>query len=135
MTPGTVRSNDAKETTPLDLKNQVRHILRHAAAIIVGGGWCRNTWAKDAEGCEISATHASAAAWCGAGAVNRAMHDLGYNKRADAHDIERGVTDAVKRAEPTYFTGCGATLVGYNDAAGRSEAQMVHLFIRAAELA
>ena len=115
-------------------RKAVKAVLGRAGELLKNGGWCRNAWALDAEGEEVGSLCPSAAAWCTAGATNRAMADLGFSRLPERHEIERAVSAAVAQALPAEFAGQAAGAVRYNDAAGRTKAEVTAAVDRAAAL-
>lgn len=100
--------------------DSVVDVLRRARALITPeGAWTRKCLARTVKGYPIGPLCGGAVRWCIEGACQRAS------------DTELGWLRAIKTIETTV----GTTAYGFNDAAGRTHAEVIAAFDRAIALA
>lgn len=95
-------------------------ILIYAMALMQKG-WCQGSMAKDKRGREIYACDHRAVSFCAYGAVRRAVDDLGLDY-GDMNDAEAYLPK----------TPYGSGYVTWNEEPGRTRAQVLAAFKRAA---
>jgi hypothetical protein len=102
------------------VNDKAKRILARAAELL-RAGWVQEEFATDANGDTVSFDAPQATCFCTLGAIHRAGHDLrlGLNERTEAR-IALGAMLA---------TG---DLIGWNDTPGRTQAEVVTAFERAA---
>ncbi len=90
-------------------------------------GWCQGACAKNADGDDVDATDPDATSFCIRGAI-LAVGPLGYAVRSSAYGLLENVIDRVSKSP------CDS-LAGYNDAYGRTHAEILSVFDAAIILA
>lgn len=90
-------------------------------------GWCQGAYAKAADGESVSACGPCATSFCIRGAV-LAVGPLDYAVRAPAYNLLENIVDQITQSP------CDS-LAGYNDAPGRTHAEILAVFDAAIALA
>lgn len=106
-------------------------------------GWCQGSFARTADDLHVRSTSPDAVCWCLSGAFTRELWGAyeGYSDRVVPEPARALVSDQAKavlveeicRAGHVSPSHSGGTLVGYNDAEGRTRDQVVAMVRRAAE--
>lgn len=104
----------------------VKDLLIRARELIEKG-WCQGAYAKDADGESVGATAQGATAFCIRGAI-LAVGPLDYAVRAPAYNLLENIVDQITQSP------CDS-LAGYNDAPGRTHAEILAVFDAALRLA
>jgi hypothetical protein len=94
--------------------------LREARTLIERG-WTQGVSARDCNGNPIDPAEPHAASFCTVGAISRAF-DFDYDESCPAHDLMARVVD-------------GAWVDKWNDAPGRTQAEVLAAFDKAIQLA
>lgn len=93
-----------------------------AARDLVARGWCQGTMARTRHGCPTAWTLPDAASFCSVGAVQAAA---GASEGESVYEAFEFFADVIDRAR----------IPKWNDAPGRTQAEVVAAFDRAIELA
>ena len=97
-------------------------VLSAAADLIEGGGWCVREWAVDQAGRKCPPESDSAVAWCPLGAIRRIAG------RVESDEPARSLFASLGLAGPDPLLA----IAKWNDAEGRTEAQVVSALREAA---
>lgn len=92
-----------------------------AARVLIASGWSQLCFARDADGISCPIEHPDAKAFCAVGAVRRAINLRTAVADDNAGRIERVVGFMEMSIAPL-------SLVGFNDMAGRTQAEMLEVF-------
>ena len=93
------------------------------AAELVEQGWTQGVVARTPSGNECDFYSSQACAWCAIGALDRGCHEIGISAFFVSH------------LKLQIATGERGTIADWNDAPGRTQADVVSAFRRAIELA
>jgi len=100
---------------------RVRKVLRKAIKLIEKG-WTKGTYARDQHGTPVSYKEPAACQFCSAGAMYRALADVG--------ELENG-TIAMEARQTLRETAKVSSIVIFNDSHDRSKAEVVETFKQA----
>lgn len=108
-------------------EESVADVLMRAADLIEPeGAWCQGEPAEDADGCAVGALDPSAIRWCAAGALARfSSNPDGTNGNKFYHRVRRELINVLGTS----------TIVHWNDAPERTQAEVVAALRSAAALA
>lgn len=96
-------------------------------------GWCQNDSAQDANGNTTRYFYPEAARWCSTGALCRTHYDYSVNHNNDMGRFlqwRRRLDEAIQE-ELKLDVECISGLIAWNDADGRTQAEVIALFERA----
>lgn len=115
-------------STEADVAATVLNVLAKSAEILQRMGWCQDwfAFAYDSEGHRVRCSPESdgAESVCAAGAVHRAMHEMGVEDRVGMYNA------VIARLRTTLYNLTGVThkVPVWNDSWSRSKEQVIALF-------
>lgn len=118
----------------LPMNQRVLGVLWEAHNLIaLPGTWTQRAVARDVNGARLPSRHPDAVCWCPVGALMWATYiDFDRDTPGEAltkSELFREASEAINRQIPGYDDG--QRIYGYNDAAGRTQQEVLDLFIQA----